>query len=270
MNATGQPGLFAPFLPLLPMDTRAFECFGSSHGIALLCTVLAAIGMIRLNRSSTVTDHLKRLANTALAVILVLAVAADPLLTWLRYRDSEDVALAGRLVRETALPFYLCDVVSIVLAIALVTRRTRWVEVGYLWGIGGTVQGLLTPTLYFDWNTPEYYAFFLQHGGVPVAALALVFGARITPEPGTFRRVVLWSWVYMGGVMLLNFLLGANYGFLNGKPAVGTMFDYMGPYPYYLITLQAVAFTIYGLLLLPFSKSGRTQALSVAEIDPAT
>jgi hypothetical integral membrane protein (TIGR02206 family) len=236
------------------MDTRTFECFGCSHCLAILCTILAAIGMIRLNRSSTIPARRKRQTNVALAVILVLAVAADPLLTWLRYRDSEDIALAGRLVRETALPFYLCDVVSLVLAVALVTRRPRWVEVGYLWGIGGTVQGLLTPTLYFDWNTPEYYAFFLQHGGVPVAALALVFGARIAPQPGTFRRVVLWSWTYMAGVMLLG---------------VGTMFDYMGPYPWYLITLQAVAFSIYGLLLLPFSKRGQSQGIPAARVDPA-
>ncbi len=249
------------------MDTRAFECFGLSHWVAMICTALAAVGMIRLNRSPLVPQARKQWMNTALAVGLVLAVSADPLLTWLRYRGDTDVALAGRLVRETALPLYLCDVVSLILAVALVTRRPRWVEIGYLWGIGGTVQGLITPTLYFDWNTPEYYAFFLQHGGVPVAALALVFGARITPQPGTFRRAVLWSWVYMGGVMLLNLLLGANYGFLNGKPTVATMFDYMGPYPWYLITLQAVAFSLYGLLLLPFARR-RTGEVAFEGINP--
>jgi hypothetical integral membrane protein (TIGR02206 family) len=252
------------------MDPRAFDCFGVSHWFAIICTVLAAFGMIRLNRSPRVSPLLKQQANAALAVILVLAVSADPLLTWLRYRGDADPTLAGRLVRETTLPLYLCDVVSLVLAVALITRRPRWVEIGYLWGIGGTVQGLLTPTLYFDWNTPEYYAFFLQHGGVPVAALTLVFGAGSVPQPGTFRRAVLWSWVYMGGVMLLNVLLGANYGFLNGKPGVGTLFDYMGPYPWYLVTLQAVAFSLYGLLLLPFSRQpAETRIGRIGDTDPA-
>ena len=60
----------------------------------------------------------------------------------------------------------------------------------------------------------------------------------------------------MAGVYGLNHLLGANYGFINGKPVVGTLFDYMGPYPWYLITLQFVAFTFYFLLLLPFRKNG--------------
>lgn len=247
------------------MDSREFVPYGVSHWSALAVTVVAAVGMIRLNRSRKVSAVTKQRANTLLAVLLVTAVGLDPLLTWLRYRHDEDVLLAGRLVRETALPLYLCDVVSVVLAIALITRRQRWTEIGYLWGVAGTVQGLLTPTLYFDWDTPEYYAFFVQHGGVPVAALALVFGARIQPQPGAFRRAVFWSWVYMAGVFSLNVLLDSNYGFLNHKPAVGTLFDYMGPEPWYLLTLQVVAFTLYGLLLLPFARHSGSRIVA----DPA-
>ena len=52
----------------------------------------------------------------------------------------------------------------------------------------------------------------------------------------------------------LNLLFRANYGFLNAKPSVGTLFDYMGPYPWYLLTLQAIAFSLYLLLLLPFRR----------------
>lgn len=236
------------------MDSRAFETFGVPHCAAMAVTAIAAIGMVRLNRSATVSPETKHRANVILGIILIVAVTLDPILTWLRYDDQP--GLAPRLVRETALPLYLCDVVSIVLAIALITKRQRFAEMGYLWGIAGTVQGLITPTLYFSWDTPEYYAFFAQHGGVPVAALALAFGTPLSPQTGAFQRAVFWSWIYMAGVYGLNHLLGANYGFINGKPAVGTLFDYMGPYPWYLITLQFVAFTFYFLLLLPFRKSG--------------
>lgn len=232
------------------MDTRAFETFGLPHSTAITATVIAAIFMVRLNRSPDVSNESKHRANVILGVILIIAVTLDPILTWLRYNDRPEVAT--RLVLETALPLYLCDVVSLVLACALITRRQRFAEMGYLWGIAGTVQGLITPTLYFSWDTPEYYAFFAQHGGVPVAALALAFGTPLHPQPGAFQRAVFWSWVYMVVVYGFNRLLGANYGFLNAKPAVGTLFDYMGPYPWYLITLQLVAFTFYFLLLLPF------------------
>ncbi|MDB4754757.1 YwaF family protein, partial [Akkermansiaceae bacterium] len=58
-----------------------------------------------------------------------------------------------------------------------------------------------------------------------------------------------WSWGYMAIVMTINWIIGRNYGFLNGLPNPGTLFDHMGPYPYYLITLQGIAFTLYFILL---------------------
>lgn len=234
------------------MDARAFELFGTAHCVALGATVIAAIHMVRLNRSPLVRPERKQRANAILGVILIVAVCLDPVLTWLRYKH--DPALAARLVRESALPFYLCDVASIVLACALILRRQRFAEIGYLWGIAGTVQGLITPTLYFSWDTVEYYVFFAQHGGVPVAALAVAFGTNMKPQPGAFRRAVFWSWTYMLVVYGINCLLGANYGFINAKPGVSSLFDYMGPYPWCLLTLQAVAFVSYLLLLLPFQE----------------
>jgi hypothetical integral membrane protein (TIGR02206 family) len=246
------------------MDSRAFVTFGLPHCVAMAATVIASVCMVRLNRSTKVSPETKHRANVILGVILIVAVTLDPILTWFRYDDQPDVA--SRLVRETALPLYLCDVVSVVLAVALIAKRQRFAEMGYLWGIAGTVQGLITPTLYFSWDTLEYYAFFAQHGGVPVAALALAFGTPLSPQAGAFKRAIFWSWVYMAVVYGLNWLLGANYGFLNGKPGVGTLFDYMGPYPWYLITLQFVAFTFYFLLLLPF----RTQKPEAAFHELAT
>jgi hypothetical integral membrane protein (TIGR02206 family) len=211
--------------------------------------------MVRLNLSPRVRPETKHRVNVLLGVILIIAVSLDPVLTWLRYRSNPE--LAAQLVRETALPFYLCDVVSLVLAYALIRRRQRWAEVGYLWGLAGTVQGLITPTLYFSWDTVEYYVFFAQHGGVPVAALTLAFGAGLKPERGAFLRAIFWSWIYLLVVFGVNWLLGANYGFLCAKPGVESLFDYMGPYPWYLLTLQFIAFTFYLLLLLPFRPEKR-------------
>lgn len=237
------------------MDSSTFVPFGLPHCAALAVTAAATVFMVRLNRSPQVAPERKRRANVILAVILVISVSLDPLLTWLRYREYPDTV--WRQVIETALPLYLCDVVSFVLAYALVRRRQRWAELGYIWGMAGTLQGLLTPTLQYSWDAPEYYAFFVQHGGVPVAALTLAFGTALKPQPNAFGRVVFWSWIYMLVVYGLNWLLGANYGFLNAKPSAATLFDYMGPYPWYLLTLQFVGFALYALLLIPFRRRGK-------------
>ncbi|MGB0991039.1 MAG: TIGR02206 family membrane protein [Akkermansiaceae bacterium] len=243
------------------MDSRAFIAFGSSHWVALAVTAVAAVGLIFLERSDA-SRRVKRTAEISLGILLLVSVLADPITNWLRYAyepgGSTETALG--IIHKNSYPFYLCDVVAIVLAVALFKRSQRLAEVGYLWGVAGTLQGLITPTLYFDWDALEYYAFFMQHGGVPVAGLMLVFGLRLYPEKGVMVRIFIWSTSYMAIVFALNYLLNTNYGFLNGKPNVPTLFDYMGPHPWYLITLNLIAYTLYGLLLLPFIRRMRSEA----------
>lgn len=236
------------------MNIRAFEPFALSHWAALLVTVLSAVVLCRLMRSD-VSEATKSAARWSLAVVLFASVLADPVLAWWRYGGQPDEAI--KLLVSNALPFYLCDVVALILAVALIQKNQRLAEIGYLWGIAGTVQGLITPTLYFSWDSPEYYAFFAQHGGVPVAAVTLVLGMGLAPEPGVFKRALLSSWAYIVIVFGINGILQTNYGFLNHKPEVPTLFDYMGPWPFYLITLQLVAFSLYGLLIWPFWAKNR-------------
>jgi len=57
-------------------------------------------------------------------------------------------------------------------------------------------------------------------------------------------------------VMLFNFLAGTNYSFLNETPHYPTGIDYLGPYPWYLLSLHGITFVLYVLLLLPFKKNG--------------
>lgn len=240
---------------ILAADSRDFVLFGPPHMTAMMATLLVSVALVLLMRSMRFSEKAKRIICVFLGLSIMAAVAADPVLTWLRYGHHPDAAL--ELIKENSLPFYLCDVVSIILGLALIFRNRRLVEIGYLWGLAGTVQGLITPTLYFSWDTIEYYAFFIQHGGVPIAALTLVFGLKLYPEKGAFKRAVIWSWCYMLGAYLFNVALNTNYGFINEKPGVGTMFDHMGPWPWYLITLQVIAFSAYWILLIPFWKRNR-------------
>jgi len=238
------------------LTIRDFEPFDTSHFMALGVTGLVGYGLYKLMKSG-VDEGVRRWMRWVMAVILIISVIADPILSWLRYGD--DPVFGRMMILENSLPLYLCDVVAIILAIALLFKHQRMAEVGYLWGIAGTVQGLITPTLYFTWKSPEFYAFFAQHGGAPIAAVMLVWGMGLEPERGVFKRAVLWSWIYLGVVYGLNVIFKTNYGFVNGKPAVPTLFDYMGPWPFYLITLQVIMFSLYALLLIPFGRECRSE-----------
>ena len=234
------------------MPDTEFVLFGYQHCAAIAATAIAAFFMIRLNRSPSAPFKVKRAANITLAVILITCALCDPLWLWLRYRAEPDYALM--MVCGNGLPLHLCDVLAILLAWTLMHPQQRGAEFGYLGGMAGTLQGLLTPTVKYGWDSPEYWNFFGQHGGVPVAALALVFGAGFRPQPGALRRAMCWGWLYMATASLINWLLGTNYGYFNRPPEAPSLLDYMGPWPWYLVTLQGVAMLFFFLLLLPFRK----------------
>ena len=49
-----------------------------------------------------------------------------------------------------------------------------------------------------------------------------------------------------------NIFLDANYFWIMGKPPAGSLLDYMGPWPWYILTAQFVALAHFGLAYIIF------------------
>src|SRR6266849_3843700 len=79
-----------------------------------------------------------------------------------------------------ALPMQLCDWAMIVIIVALWTGNRRWLEVAYFWGIGGTLQAILTPNLRFGFPDVRFISFFVAHSGIIIGIvfLMLIYGFR--------------------------------------------------------------------------------------------
>ena len=58
--------------------------------------------------------------------------------------------------------------------------------------------------------------------------------------------------LYMVLAGAVNWLAGTNFGYLSHKPAVPTLLDHLGPWPYYLIWYEVIALVVLPLLYLPF------------------
>lgn len=155
---------------------------------------------------------------------------------------------------DNILPFHLCDVVAIICGFALLTKKRGLCELAYLWGLTGTIQGLVTPNMPYGPDHPVYWSFFLQHGSIVIVALFIPLAMRWRPDRGTFWRVFLWGQIYFFGALAINHFLGTNFGFLREKPRVASVLDYFGDWPTYLIGIQIFALVAYLILLLPFAQ----------------
>ena len=58
--------------------------------------------------------------------------------------------------------------------------------------------------------------------------------------------------VYFVALMLINTILNANYGYLNYKPKAGSVLDYFGDWPTYVIIGQLILIPAFLIIYFPF------------------
>jgi hypothetical integral membrane protein (TIGR02206 family) len=84
----------------------------------------------------------------------------------------------GDLTWEATLPMQMCDWAMVVIIVTLLTRNHRWFEVAYFWGIGGTLQAVLTPNLRYGFPDLRFMSFFVAHSGIIISVVFLNADAR--------------------------------------------------------------------------------------------
>jgi hypothetical integral membrane protein (TIGR02206 family) len=169
--------------------------------------------------------------------------------------------MVGQFTPAGALPMQLCDWAMIAVMAALVSCRQRVYELAWYWGLAGTLQAIVTPNLPEGFPSLHFVSFFVAHCGIVVGVLYLTAVEGLRPERWSVARAMLWSEVYMGTALLVNWLTGANYGFLSHRPLGKSLLDYLSPNPaVYLLELNLLAVGFYLVLYAPFRRWGRKGA----------
>jgi hypothetical integral membrane protein (TIGR02206 family) len=162
-------------------------------------------------------------------------------------------AQRGKLTWDTSLPMQLCDWATVLAGVVLVTRLRWSYELAYFWGLAGTLQAVLTPDLALDWPDPLFIGFFVSHGGILLAVAVATFGYGLRPTWGSLVRAFGWAQVYLLCAGTVNWITGGNYGYLAAKPAQASLLDYLGPWPWYIISLEVVGLLSFVIYYLPWA-----------------
>lgn len=160
-------------------------------------------------------------------------------------------------VASKDLPFHLSDWAVVVTVVALVTLRPLAVEMAWFWGLAGAIWAVLTPDASRGFESINTWFFFIAHSGVIVAACYLVLGRGIEPRPGAAWRAATFSVLVFLVAATADITTGANYMFLREPPARGSLLDFMGPWPWYLMSAALVALVVFIALEAPFRRSIR-------------
>ena len=220
-----------------------FQAYGAAHLTVIFLTialpfVLAAI--VRRAKSS----RLERVIVASLSALLVLNYAVYLIL----------VRNVSVMSWEQMLPLQLCDWGMVVVIVAMWSGSLRWFEVAYFWGIGGTLQAVLTPNLRFGFPDFRFFSFFISHSGIIIGVIFLMLTRRYRPRPMSILRVFAWSEFYFVVTFIADGMTGCNYGFLLHKPEAFSILNFLSDWrPLYLVQMHFVALLFFIALYVPFA-----------------
>jgi hypothetical integral membrane protein (TIGR02206 family) len=157
----------------------------------------------------------------------------------------------GKFTADQALPMHLCDWAAFAVVAALIWRSQTCFELGYFWGLCGTLQALFTPAIDHEVPWWQQLGFFLDHAGIVAGVLILLLVPRMRPR--SFLRIFVWSEIYLAATLIVNAIAGSNYGFLTHRPITASMLDLFPDDRWlYVLTINAVALLFFAVAYLPW------------------
>ena len=207
-----------------------FTPFGPDHLGVLSLTGASALTLITSARALR-----RRSEDRVIRMSLAAGLVANELSGW--------VAALAR--GQFTLPLHLCDLAVFLMAWAMLARHRLVGELAFCWGLGGSLQAILTPDLHHGFPSYPWLQFFLGHVGLVLSAVYLASSGRVRLRSASVWRVWAITNVYVVVIGLVNWRLGTNFGYLAAKPSQPSVLDYLGPWPYYLIGMEAIGLALF-------------------------
>jgi hypothetical integral membrane protein (TIGR02206 family) len=208
--------------------------FSGAHIAALIATAVGAVLLVAGARRR----------GDAWAVPVARGLAALILAAYLV--EHLTYALRGTWTIRVNLPLQLTDAVTLISVAALWRpQAVLLVELVYFWALSASLQAVLTPDLGQTFPDVLYFTYFATHSGAILAACLLVLGCRHLPRPGAVWRVYGITAAFAALAAIGTALTGGNYMFLRHKPTSGSVLDFMGPWPWYILAGAALGLAMF-------------------------
>ncbi len=218
-----------------------FHLFGTGHLIAIAALLVINLSFIWLRKSDN--EQLKTRVRYAIAIILLISESS-----WHIWNIA-----TGQWSIQKHLPFHICSVLIWLGIYMLFTKSYAIYEFVYFLGVGGALQAVITPEAGI-YGFPHYRVFqtLFSHGTLVTAGIFMTIVVGFRPYWSSFKRVFIWTNIYMVLVTIINLLINSNYLYTLHKPDTASLMDVLGPWPWYLLSLEVVGLIVCFILYLPF------------------
>ncbi len=230
-----------------------FQTFSTAHLIAIGLTLGVPILIAAIAR---------RRAAAAIGYLLAGVLLTNEVTNWC-YRFAEFGL--SEFIRNH-LPLHACGIAVLAAAATLLFRNQRAFEIAYFWGLVGSSNAVITPSLGDAEGFPSYrfFQYFIAHSGIVVGVLFATWGLRMRPTLGGLFRAFVCVNLFALGVGVFNVVMDSNYMFLREPPETASPF-FFAPWPWYIPILDLVALGMFFAVLSPFLVSAWWSARRLAD-----
>ena len=207
-----------------------FELFNFSHIVSILFFIILVI-FLPLISKNYLSKNIQEIIFKILGIIIFVNYPF-----WIMLE-----ILAGSFDFTIHLPLHLCRFANLLILFVTFRKNEFIFQLLYFWGLSGMFQGLLSPDILEDFPHFHYFRYFAGHHLFVVAMIYSIVVMKFKPTLIGLRNAYIGINVFLAIALIYNILFDANYFWIMSKPPAGSLLDYMGPWPWYILTGQLVA-----------------------------
>lgn len=223
------------------LNTDSFQLFGLMHLTTIGIILLIAFILVVIARSAKCQNWIKPISWILAVVLLTNEIIFVTI-----------VIRAGIWSYKWGLPLNICDLAIFAVAYSLIRHNQFVWEVAYFWGLGGTMQAILTPDIYATFPDYMFFKFFITHGCIVIGVIFLAAGRRRLINLKSVKRIWITTNIYGIFILIFNGIFDTNYLYLCAKPSRSSVIDFLGPWPYYIFGLEIILIISLFLYYLPY------------------
>ncbi|MEH7094515.1 YwaF family protein [Neobacillus vireti] len=209
-----------------------FDMFSVSHFVVIALLVIGATCLF-LYRDKLKSEKLRPWEIGAAISLIIIEATYH---VWMVINGSWHVS--------HAIPLELCSISLILTVILLLFKKKFIYEILLFTALLGASQAIFTPLLNYDFPHFRFFHFFYTHLMSILVPLYFTWVKGYRPTFWSVVKLFIFLNVLMPIIMLINKLVGGNYMFLSHKPNGTSLLDVLGPYPWYILSLEGLLISL--------------------------
>lgn len=220
-----------------------FANYSQEHGLTFLFWLVFSLVVLYVGKNHWNENQKRR----NITILLIIAASTQIMKVLIKAYD-------GTFDITKDLPLHLCNMLPFAMIFTMWFKKRGWWAFLFFWIVGGSSHSLFTTSLTESFPHYENIRYWVLHAILVMSAFygSIVYGFSLE------KKDIYRSWLGMNILAAImypfNVFIGSNYVYLNGKPPGTTFYDLLGPWPYYLISLEIIIPILFWIIYLLFHR----------------